>query len=458
VPREPQQQLFVSYSHADRTEVLDLASCLRRLDFKTWLDTDLRGGEYIFEAVTEAIEVADVYLYVISTTSVRSYWVRQELNTAKALEFKREGRRPLIVPVRLDDAEVPTMLMPHLLVDLRGLEPREWLEPLRRVLTPDAPPTGDRGPDPGPGASSPADAQPPGRELRRLPHGGQVLGVAFSPDGERLATASEDLLPHVWALTGGDGPERVTRNPLRVPELGRHGHRGLLAVAFGPIGNTLATGGCDHTARVRDLTSRRQQLRVPHDGWVRSVAFRPDGLHLASVGEDGIVRVWSVPDRGEVLRIELGTPLTATQFSADGQHLLTATKHGSAQVWDLAARGELLTVSHDRGELWSAAYAPDGRSIATAGTDGSVCVWDLASGRPRRIANGFATWSVAYAPDGRSLAMAGERGKALIWDLVDDRERASVTHDAVVWSVAFSPDGTRLATASADGTARVWAL
>jgi WD40 repeat protein len=451
------QGVFVTYSHADLTKVLRVVDCVRQLGFKTWLDTDLRGGEYIFEAVAEAIAQADIYIYVVSPTSVQSYWVRQELNTAKAVEIRTEGRRPMILPVLLEDAELPTMLLGRLGVDLRKLDPSEWQEALRPILKPDDARriATRRRLDQG---ELPA-GHAPGEQLLSLAHDGGVRGVAFSPDGGRVATANGRAVAQVWPVpTDGDIRPTATRGPRQVPANIRRGPRGLLSVAFRPTGNAVATGGSDNTARVRDLASRRELLRVPHESWVRSVAFRPDGKELASVGEDGVVRIWNVLGRSEVLRIEIGESLTAVDFSADGQRLLTACKNGSATVWDLAACREVLTVRHDHGEVWSAAYAPDDRSIATAGADGSVRVWDLDGGEICRIPGDVEMWCVEFSPDGRSLAMGGQQVSARTWDLTEDRETTHFTHDGVVWAVAFSPDGTRLATGSADGTARIWAV
>jgi hypothetical protein len=113
----PRPRAFISYSHADRDDVIPLASHLDRLGLQVWMDTkDLRGGESIVEAVSEAIAAADIYVVCLSPASVGSTWVRHELDLAMTLEV--EQGTPRVLPILLTKTEIPVTLKGRLYIDI----------------------------------------------------------------------------------------------------------------------------------------------------------------------------------------------------------------------------------------------------------------------------------------------------------------------------------------------------
>src|SRR5271157_5744549 len=300
-----------------------------------------------------------------------------------------------------------------------------------------------------------------GKELLTLKgHGDFVTGVAWSPDGKRLATASQDKTAKVWDAASGQ--ELVTLT----------GHTDcVIKVAWSPDGNKLATAGQDKTARVWDANSGQEMLNLKGHGasgmdFIYSVAWSPDGKRLATASVDQTSKVWDAASGQELLTLKgRSAPGTDVVFSVawspDGKRLATASQDKTAKVWDAASGQELLTRrGHDFAVL-SIAWSPDGKRLATASSEDQTSkVWDAASGQELLTLShrGLGGWGsglaieVAWSPDGKRLATGGWNSTATLWDAAGGQELLTLKgHGGYVTSVAWSPDGKRLATARGGG-------
>ena len=292
-----------------------------------------------------------------------------------------------------------------------------------------------------------------GRELLALEgHASGVLAVAWSPDGLRLATGSADGTVKVWPASGG--------RELRTLQ----GHTGLVfCVAWSPDGHRLATGSQDGTVRVWDTEAGRElhPPRASHEGVVRCVAWSPDGKLLATGGRDKIVRVWDATTFRELCPPLKGhkSDVHSVAWSPDGLRLATGGGEGTAKVWSTSGGRELLELRAHTSRVLSVTWSPDGKRLATGSQDGTAKVWDAAAGRQDLALKGhvYAVNSVAWSPDGMRLATGSEDGMVKVWDAVTDREMFPLKGPpSGVISLAWSPDGKRLAMGSFEGSTRVW--
>ncbi len=293
-------------------------------------------------------------------------------------------------------------------------------------------------------------------ELRTLRgHLGGVSAVAFSPDGQRIVTGSEDTTAKVWEATTGQ--ELLTLK----------GHS-VTSVAFSPDGQRIVTGGRDWTAKVWEAASGKQLLTLKgHSDAIRSrgffppgqrVAFSPDGHRVVTTSEDTTANIWEAASGKELLTLKGHTnPISSMAFSPDGQRIVTGSDY-TAKVWDAASGKELLTLKGHSAGITSVAFSPNGRRIVT-GSYGTAEVWEAASGKELLTLKGHGDWiySVAFSPDGRRIVTGSYDQTAKIWEWASAQELLTLKgHGDRIHSVAFSPDGQRIVTGSADKTAKTW--
>jgi WD40 repeat protein len=287
-------------------------------------------------------------------------------------------------------------------------------------------------------------------------HADHINDISVSPDGRTLATTSLDGAVRLWSLA----THRATGTPLHDPD-GRSGFRG---VAFSPDGSRLATAG--DRIRLWDVAGHEPiGPAFPDDARsmpAEKIAFSPDGRTLATGDDGGAVRLWDpvVHEQiGETLR-----GISAVAMSPAGR--IVGISRSTLRLWDVAAHrpvGAPLRPADplsrgDRADVGRIAFTPDGRTFITDSGD-DVRLWDTTTlrqiGPPVYAA---AHSGVAVSPDGRTLAVV-DVDSVRLWQVAGRRPLGSPIslpgHTGVFTVAAFSPDGGILATSGADHTARL---
>jgi photosystem II stability/assembly factor-like uncharacterized protein len=205
-------------------------------------------------------------------------------------------------------------------------------------------------------------------------HAGEITSVAFSPDEQTFATASEDQAIRIWDL----GPTR-----------------------YAP------------PAEQRTLTG--------HTDWVWDVTFSPDGSTLASASSDATARLWD-PNSGATLHVLRGHTSTVwrVEFSPDGKLLASTSWDGTVKLWNTTTGEEVATLSGHEGPVYGIAFSPNGKLLASGSADGTVMVWDFAQTKLLTTLHGHTgpVRSIAFNPEGDILASASDDGTVKFWGVV----------------------------------------
>ncbi len=286
-------------------------------------------------------------------------------------------------------------------------------------------------------------------------HAAAVKALAWSPDGERIASGGDERTIQMWDATTGC-------NVFAFP-----GHRGVVnTLAWSPDGKRIASGGQDGTVQLWDaITGKHIFTYTGHASSVTATAWSPNGQYVASVSQDRTVQVWNAFNRktydGHT------SDVVAVAWSPDSAWIASGSLDGTVLVWDVAT-GSSIRSYHHVDPVNALAWSSDGQRIASAGDGKKVRVRELTTGRIvvtyRRHTH--AIHALAWSSDGQYIASAGSDRTVQLWSATTGshkftyRGHADAVH-AVAWNPVWGsemPGGRRLASASADHTVQVWQM
>jgi eukaryotic-like serine/threonine-protein kinase len=310
-------------------------------------------------------------------------------------------------------------------------------------------------------------------------HKGAVTAVAWSPDGQHIASSSTlDRTVHIWDayieklaflsqtqedLTSFDiSPQRVD------------------VLAWSPDSiQTAAALSNDSVVTLNLKNGNRLLFTFSNTGNSNALAWSPDGSKIAAISENTTVKVLSAIT-GKFLFTFNGHMQTvlALAWSPDGKYIVSGEVDGTVRVWNATTGQTFLTYSRHSAAVYAVSWSPDSKLIASGGADGTVQVWDAATGRTLFIYRGhrgivntvawqrgsfLSTWNNAYIASGGadttvqvwSFGMIGDT-KGMLAMALQGEYVMYRGHSGPVTSVTWAPDGQHIASGSEDGTVQVW--
>ena len=288
-----------------------------------------------------------------------------------------------------------------------------------------------------------------GAQLQLYAVSGRVYDVEIAPDGRTLLTGSSSGLAQLWDLDTGQEVQRFVSNGSSVT-----------SAIFTPNGQALMTGSQDGAIRLwdRHVTAEPRVLADQME-WITGLALSPDGREVVASGSDPVVSTRDLLS-GQVNKFLYGNgaAVLGVAWSPDGQTVLTSGADGTASVWDAPSGRTSWSFTPGLGSVISRAiFSPDGRSVAAVNQAyHNVTILLATTGRDQRWPGGIVgdVNDLAFSPDGRYLVTTGPNHVTRLWDFATGQQVISITSDA--GAVAFSPDGRSILTAEADKTARLW--
>jgi WD40 repeat protein len=288
-------------------------------------------------------------------------------------------------------------------------------------------------------------------------HTGPIWQIAFSPDGQLLASASSDETLRIWEVNSGEA--------LKVIETGYP----IYGVAFSGDNQSVGAWG-DGTIRLWDVETG-EHLRTFGDGQVEMIdrfAFSPTENILATGGNDNTLTLWDI-DTGEKIFISENQdyPLIAVEFSPDGSLVSASpaadTKDFPILIWDVKSGENILSLDGHDGYCYNVDFStnsfPDTLVMASAGADNNVTLWNIASGEAIQTLTGHhgKVMDAAFSPDGNLLVSGSAHDHTVrVWNVESGQTLQVLRHADEVQTVAFSPVDNLFASAGYENKIYLW--
>ena len=307
-----------------------------------------------------------------------------------------------------------------------------------------------------------ASAKPNYEKIKTLVgYPGEVLSMAFSPDGKTLAIGTSDKKLVLFSVPDWQMINTIDKNG-----------RDVTAVAFSPDGNYLASGDKDKKVFIFDTKTWEvvQKFKAYDD--VSALAFNYDGSLLAvASGKKDNAMLWDVKkDKlAKKLKSRYGDVQTIA-VSPDGSQVAGGTQDNKVVLWDAATGNEIMSLTGHASNVEAVTYSPDGKYLVSGGADNVVMLWDAKTGAflNRLMGHADRISSLAFIPNTTTLASAdckiflgpffrksrvgGPGCKAIFWDVATAKQLKTIDTDCSLTSIALSPDGKFFVTGNATGS------
>lgn len=440
---DPAYDVFLSHSSKDKAIVRELAERLKKDGLRVWFDEwEIKIAQSIPAKIEEGLENSRVLVLCMSAHAFGSDWAQLEGGTFRFRDPLNKERR--FIPLRLDDAPIKGSLAQFLYVNWLSADREQEYAKLFEACRPPAIPGAE---------NIPSAHEQAAEKVIQLDYKSGIFALAFSPDGTRVLTGSDDTTIRLWNLETG--------RCLQVFE----GHTGLVrCIAWSADQSRILSGSHDKSVRLWDTkTGRCLRVLNGHLSHVRSIAWGADQRFAVTGAKDKTVRLWDL-ETGCCVRVLAGhaDALWSVAWNTDQFRVLSGSKDGSVRLWNLKT-GHCMRVleAHMGAVRVLAGNRTDPRTILSGSDDGTVRLWDLRAGRCLRVFEGHKQWvrSLALSADQR-LALSGSWDETVrLWDLETGFcLRVLKGHSCGVRTVMWSSDQRRAFSGDEKGGIRIWDL
>jgi serine/threonine protein kinase len=276
-----------------------------------------------------------------------------------------------------------------------------------------------------------------------------VWAVTFSPDGQTIASGSQDTTLKLWDIKTRKETKSLVGD-----------FSPIYAVDFNSDGTEISSGSGLWRILEWNLTTGKEYPPLEHLATIWSIDVSPDNQKIASASADKTVKIWD-RQTGTILQnlTDHQDQVYAVVFSPDGQLLVTASQDKTIKIWRVET-GELLnTLTGHLEGVRSLAISADGKIIVSGSLDDTVKVWNLETGALIHTLTGHSNdvLSVTISPDNNIIASGGRDQTIKLWNLKTGELLNTLTgHEDEIYSIKFSSDGNSLVSGSKDKTIKLW--
>jgi len=203
-----------------------------------------------------------------------------------------------------------------------------------------------------------------------------IPDLVETPEKIWLVTPSADGTARLWILPGGE-KAKFSKNKPEDSEVLRHGAP-VRRVAMDSKARWIVTAGADGYAIVWDRQTGERLCQVKHQDAVRDVGFQPGGTHFVTASDDKTAQVWDAQTRqGVVTLTGHDAAVFSARFTLYGPGVVTVSLDNTARLWNYETRKCVAILRGHRDALWSIRFSPSGTNFTTTSSDGTAKLWDL---------------------------------------------------------------------------------
>ena len=290
----------------------------------------------------------------------------------------------------------------------------------------------------------------------------------WSPDSNKIATCLYDVTTYdnytnlvlIWNTRTGKNNCFLT------------GHdKAVKSISWSPDGNHIASGSDDGSIRIWDIRTGicTQHITVATgpNSWLSEVRWSPDGTTIASCFSDGKIQLWETKT-GLCIRTIIAHPnkwINIISWSPNGSLLASGANDGILSIWDVKTGNCVLNLNSPISLIYNICWSSDNTIIAVCSCNPDVRVWNVKTGqciRTLKVHTDQVT-TMSLSPDGSSLATSccdptTNASTLYIWNMYTGKCLYTLTCDDMINALHWLPDGSSLTSCSKNNKIITWHL